>query len=159
MNEYYILTEKAIEAGQLKELILGETPYAYRNKWSVAPGPTDLGDIYEYGICKYAQRHPDFNMRNVLQNLVPELCSTNAGLYAVALIILSETYNCVKNNSCLHLDLQQIASQVHQAIVVRQESLKADMSLGGTGWAEGLLDEMRRLSKNTEEIGGPAFYS
>jgi len=158
MSEYYRLTEQAIEAGQLKNLILGEAPYAYRNKWSAAPGPTDLGDIYEYGICEYAQRHPDYNVKSVIQNLVIELCNSNAGIYAMALIILSETYNFLNNKPCLHLDLRHIASQVNHAIVVRQESLKADMTLGGTGWPEGLLDEMRRLSKNTEEIGGPPFY-
>lgn len=157
MDIYYQLTEKAIAANNLINLILGDAPYAYRNKWSPAPGPTDLCDIYDYGICEYAELHSEYDMKNALQSLVPQLCRTNAGIYAVASIILIETNNCRRGRRCLQLDLQQIASELRQSIKVRQEALRTDMSLGGAGWPNGLLDDLRRLSRNTESIGGPSF--
>ncbi len=159
MNEPYELTRRAIAENELPSLVLGNEPYIYRNKWSPAPGATDLGDIYDFGICEYANQHPSYDMKKAIEELTIVLCQSNAGIYATSIILISEVYNKTHGKSYLGLDLLKLANELRQAIFICRDSLSKDQSLGGFGWPNGLLDEMRRLSKNTEEIGGPAFYN
>jgi hypothetical protein len=69
----------------------------------------------------------------------------------------NEVYNRSEGKPNLHLDVNFLADLLKNAIRVHQNSLKADFSLGGYSWPEGLLDDLRRLSNNTRKFGGPQF--
>ena len=89
----YELTCQAVAANEIDKLVLGLAPYAYFDRWTPASGPTDLLSVYQYGICQYAQLHPDAAMKDKIERLVPVLCQSSFGISAVNMIIFAEDYS------------------------------------------------------------------
>ncbi|HEX5324319.1 MAG TPA: hypothetical protein VFW40_11070 [Capsulimonadaceae bacterium] len=151
----YPVIELAVEANDLKALLLGETPYAYRDRFSPAPGPSDLTSIYS-GMLEYAQNNPDYPMKEKIEQLIPDLLASIEGIDSVATILLCEFLDQIDKRPNLGLNVDQLAQQLKTAIRESQDDLRNYKLLGGWCWPEGLLDDLRRVSGNLVEKGGPA---
>lgn len=153
----YELVAEAVSRGEMEELLLGREPYAFRDRWSPAPGPTDLTTMWTSGICEYVKRNPSFDMKTELEKCFPRLCLSPEGIDAFSTLILMETSNQFRSQSLQLLDLDKAVALLRQAIRDHREELKSFQELGGAGEPEGLLDDLRRVSKVTVSHGGPGF--
>ena len=57
----------------------------------------------------------------------------------------------------LGLPLESIAAELRQSIRVFRFRLEKDRTGVGAEWQDGLFGDLRRLSRNTEGVGGPSF--
>ena len=157
MSDPKLILQKAIEKGELIQLLLGAPEYCYRSRWSPAPGNTDLTELlgfmfHERDLAKKRQWRDD--LLKAL-NLIVE---TYEGLDPVATCILMESLHIARYRQALGLPLDDLAKKLHKGIMQFRERLELDRSGLGDQWSDGMLGEFRRLSKNTVELGGPSFF-
>ncbi len=150
------IVQDAVAKGELDKLLLGEPGYRYLPKWSSAPGGTDLAALITllYDNTATADRS---QVCDDLARALDSIVGTYEGLDPVAGCILLETLRRAENRSPLGLPIEDLATRLRASIDAFRDRLTADRSGNGAGWANGRLDDLRRLSRNTEKYGGPSF--
>jgi hypothetical protein len=78
-------------------------------------------------------------------------------LVAVATIILIETLRLKRGRSALGIQVKELASLLAKSISINNDRLSRDKTGSGAECPDGLLGELRRLSNNTVNLGGPSF--
>jgi hypothetical protein len=150
------IVKAALAKGELDRLLLGAPEYQYRSKYSPAPGNTDLtellGVIYD-GLDGEERR----KATDALVKALEEIGGTYAGIDALATCILVESVRRSSGRPPLGLPLGDLAARLEATIRVFEPRLRADLSGGGQGWPDGVLGDLRRISRNTEKYGGPPF--
>jgi hypothetical protein len=150
------MVKNALEKSELDKLLLGEPGYRYLPKGSPAPGDTDLaaviGILYDHTSEAERQR-----IRDEILKTLNSIVGTYEGLEPVAASILLESLRKMRNRSPFGLPLDDIAAKLRASINAFADRLKADRSGVGAGWPDGRLGELRRLSRNTVDLGGPSF--
>ena len=147
---------KAVNRGELDKLLLGAPEYQYRSKYSPAPGDTDLTELLAvlYDHWDPADRK---NVESQVAKAVYAIIGTYEGIEPVAACVLLESLRKARGKASLGLPLEDIASRLRRSIDAFSEQLRADKTGGGANWPDGRLGDLRRLSRNTEYLGGPSF--
>jgi len=150
------IVEKAISNGELDKLLLGAPEYQYRTRWSPAPGSTDLTEllavIYDRLDAKTREK-----AKLELEFALNKLVHVYEGLEPVATCILIESFRKSKGRPFLNLPIEGLAEKLNKSIHTFESRLRSDNSGSGQQWADGMLGEMRLLSRNTAQVGGPSF--
>jgi hypothetical protein len=146
----------ALSRGELDRLLLGAPEYQYRSKYSPAPGNTDLTELLDViydGLGDGDRRRA----REALVKALDDIGGRYDGIDALATCILVESVRRSGGRSQLGLPLDDLAAKLGATIRAFEPQLRADRSGAGQHWQDGLLGDLRRVSRNTERYGGPAF--
>lgn len=150
------IVKEALKKGELDKLLLGAPEYCYLPNGSPAPGDTDLaaliGTLYAHTTISEKQLIRD-EMLKVLNTIV----DSYEGLEPVAACILLESLQKIRNRSSFGLPLDDLAAKLRTSINAFADHLETDWSGAGASWHDGRLGELRRLSRNTVDLGGPSF--
>lgn len=159
MGKAYDLACQAVAREELEQLFRGVPPYVYRGVWSSSPDPSDLVDLYRYGVCKYAAENPDYDMQGAVECTFPRLLNDANGISAAATLYFQAVLAQEDPEGIppLGLDLPRLSLLLSEAIVKHADVLRNHRTGGGYGWPQGLLDDLRRLSGLAVVHGGPAF--
>lgn len=146
----------ALKKGELDKLLLADPKYQYRSKFSPAPSDTDLTELL---AVIYDNLDPQTRTvaRDALIRALYSLVGDYEGIDAVATCILLEALRKSDGRPTLGLPIDDLAAKLQATIQVFSSRLQADKSGGGRDWPDGLLGDLRRLSRNTEKYGGPSF--
>ncbi len=150
-----MITEAAAK-GELIKLLLGEPGYRYLPKGSPAPGDTDLAAVIGV-LYDFTPESERTHVRDEMLKALNAIVSTYQGIEPVASSILLESLRKMRNRPRLGLPLDDLATKLYDSISAFADRLKSDKSGIGAGWPDGRLGELRRLSKNTVDLGGPSF--
>lgn len=150
------IVNTALAKGELDKLLLGAPEYQYRSRFSPAPGDTDLTELL---AVIYDGLDPQTReaAKDALVKALYALSGTYEGIDAISTCILFETGQKFDRRPPLGLPLEDLAMKLQATIRAFEPRLRADKSGGGRDWPDGLLGDLRRLSRNTEKYGGPAF--
>jgi hypothetical protein len=85
------------------------------------------------------------------------LTGTYEGIDPISTCILLEALRICDGRVPLGLPIDDLASKLQETILTFESRLRADRTAGGKEWTDGLLGDLRRLSRNTENYGGPGF--
>lgn len=146
----------ALARGELDKLLLGAPEYQYRSKYSPAPGNTDLTELLDV-IYGHLGGEEAEKAKDALVKALDGICDTYAGVDATSTCILFETGRKFDGRPALGLPLDRLAGRLAATIRTFEPQLRADKSGGGQNWPDGMLGDLRRLSRNTEKYGGPSF--
>jgi hypothetical protein len=151
-----MILKKALAKGELEKLLLGFPEYRYLPKGSPSPENTDLaallGALYDHTTEDNKAKVRD-NMTKALNTIVQHY----DGLQPVAACILLESLRNARNKPSFGLPLTDLAARLHASINLFSDRLKGDKNGVCSSWPDGRLGELRRLSRNTTELGGPSF--
>ena len=162
------IVRKALERDELDLLLLGGPEYrcflllsALRSSLRYE---NDLGELLQV-LYKSAEDHPEKGIADRLLRAMKKIVEHYEGLTPVARCILYEivarsAVDCFgrpKAQTSLGLPLEEIASELKQSIRVFSFRLEKDKVGVGAEWPDGLLGDLRRLSRNTVRLGGPSF--
>ena len=155
-NPIFIIKD-ALSIGELDKMLLGEPGYCYVPKFSPASGRTDLAALIvalydDMSVCDRAK------IREEMLRALNKFVQTYEGLEPVAGCILIESLRRAQELPALDLPLDELAAKLQKYIGVFAERLKADKEGVGATWPDGRLGEIRRLSRNTRDCGGPTFW-
>lgn len=146
----------ALAKGEIEKLLLGTPEYQYRSRLSPAPGNTDLTEllavIYD-GLDPQSREAA----KDALVKGLYSLSETYEGIDAVATCILIESLRKSNGRSLLGLPIDDLAERLRVTIRAFEPRLRADKGGAGRDWPDGLLGDLRRLSRITENLGGPSF--
>lgn len=157
------IVAKALKRDELDLLLLGPPEYQFFDRW-VDPYNTDLtallGALYSDAVEGRREQ-----IKNRLLAAIMKIVETYDGLFPVAECVLYEAsarsavdwFGRPKANTSLGLPLEEIAAELRQSIRVFAFRLEKDKAGVGANWPDGLLGDLRRLSKNTLTLGGPSF--
>jgi hypothetical protein len=150
------MIKEAVAKGELVKLLLGEPGYCYLPKGSPAPGNTDLAAVIGvlYDFMPEADRP---RVRDEMVKALSTIVSRYEGLEPVASSILLESLRKMRNRTPFGLPLDDLAVKLRESINAFADRLREDRSGIGASWADGRLGELRRLSRNTVDLGGPSF--
>lgn len=148
------IVKRAVRENHLDRLLLGKPEYSYLPKWSPAPGNTDLTTLLSF-IYDEPLGISDEEIRDRLLNAVNRIISLYEGLFPVATIILIESLRLSDRRIILGLPLDEISSSLSKSIDEFKQRLSNDKTEYGMQWDDGMLGEMRRISNNIVELGGP----
>jgi hypothetical protein len=157
------IVRKALKKGELDLLLLGRPEYQYIDRW-VDPYNTDLTALLRALYWDFAEGQRE-QIKNRLFAAIKKIVNSYEGLFSVAGCVLYETaarssvdsFGRPKPETSLGLPLDEIAAELRQSIRVFSFRLEKDKTGVGAQWPDGLLGDLRRLSKNTERLGGPSF--
>jgi len=151
------IVESAITANALCELILGRAPYIYLPVGSPAPGNTDLSILLSalYDELKGLDRE---RLRTDYENALCRALKMEEGIGPVAYAVVFEALRKSKSRAPMNIALNDLAEKLRQSIHLHWDMLSHDFSGAGRGWANGWLGELGRLSRLSEELGGPRFF-
>jgi hypothetical protein len=148
------IVRKALAENNLDLLLFGKQGYSYLPKWSSAPGNTDLTTllsvIYDTPLG-YAKEDIVAKMIYAVNQIV----FSYEGLFPVATVILIETLRVNNGRPILGLPLNEIATILRESILKYRYNLITDKTGPGNQWEDGMYGEMRRISDNIVELGGP----
>jgi len=150
------IVAKALQADQLDELLLGRSPYAYLPRWSPSDENTDLTILLnilyknDFGVSKEV-------ICSRLVTAARRITGSYEGLFPVATLILFEAGHRARNDVTVGLPLNDLAADLGSAISKYRSRLIADKSGPGSQWEDGRLGDLRRLSDNSRDVGGPGF--
>ena len=147
---------KAIERDELDRLLLGKLEYQFFDRWSGSPYNTDLVPLLNV-LYRFCGEHQQEQTKNRLLSAINKIVDTYDGLDPVAVCILFETGRRSDDRPTLGLPQEDIAAELRQSIRVFSFRLEKDKTGAGDEWPDGRLGDLRRLSKNTERLGGPSF--
>jgi hypothetical protein len=146
----------ALAAGDLCGLLIGKPEYAYLPVRSLAPGDTDLaallGALYDETNVSERER-----IRADYEAALMSALESYSGIGPVAYAILFEALRQERSRRPMNIALGAIAERLRDAIQLHREELSLDFSGAGNGWSNGWIGELERLSKLSEELGGPSF--
>lgn len=150
------IVRNALERDELNLLLLGRPEYQYFDRWSSSPYNTDPVALLDtlYRLVQESQRP---QIRDRLLGAIKKIVDTYDGLTPVAGCILFEAGRKSDKRPMLGLPLEEIAAELRQSIRVFRFRLEKDKTGVGAQWPDGLLGDLRRLSRNTEQLGGPSF--
>lgn len=150
-----IVTE-ALKKNELDKLLLGAPEYCYLPQGSPASGATDLaaliGTLYARTTISEKKMIRD-GMLKALNSIV----DSYEGLEPVAACILLESLQKIRYRSTFGLPLDDLAIKLQTCINSFNGRLESDRSGVGASRPDGRLGELRRLSRNTVDLGGPSF--
>jgi hypothetical protein len=150
------IVDKALERDELDLLLLGKSEYQFFDRWSSSPYNTDLVAILD-ALYRFAGEDQREQIKKRLLGAIKKIVDTYEGLVPVAGCILLESGRRSENRPTLGLPLKEIAAELMQSIRLFSFRLEKDKTGVGAQWPDGLLGDLRRLSKNTERVGGPSF--
>lgn len=146
----------ALQANALEALLLERPPYTYLPHGSPATGASDLTVLLDSLYDGTFSLSKD-EIKDRLFKTLSHLVNTYEGLPAVAACILFESHRVSRNAPALGLPVADLAKELKASIDRFRSRLVADRNGEGAHWRDGLLGELRRLSNNAHDIGGPAF--
>ena len=151
------LIYRALDKNQLCDLLLGSSNYRYLPKGSPSPYGTDLAALLGtlYDTCPLERRQ---ETARKLETSVRQIVKTYEGIIPTSIVILVEALAQRNGNSPFGLPIASLASELKQSIANFRGQLAQDKTGGGRNWPDGLLGELRRLSVNVSELGGPPFF-
>lgn len=152
------LARRALLTGEVEQLLVGSPPYVIRHRFSSSTTPTDLPLLFDQGIYPLASDLGAGPLRDSIMVAIPKLTATNAGILALAFVVLLEAMRRARGAFSLELDLSVLALALRSAIEERWEALANDSSLGGGAWSDGLLGELHRIAVNSARFGAPPFF-
>ena len=150
------LVRKALEKDELDLLLLGKPEYQFLPKWSPASSDTDVIALLE-ALYYCTEQYTQAVLRDHLLNAINKIVWTYEGLDPVVCCILSEMVRRSEGRPSLGLPLEEIASDLRQSIRIFSFRLEKDKTGEGAQWPDGLLGDLRRLSRNVQNLGGPSF--
>jgi len=148
------LLRRALKHGRLAQVLLGAPGYRYLPRYTMSAGHTDLPallDVYYSLDNEYSRQE----LGKRLNEAIVTAMERYEGIVAAACCILCEVVT--PDNKRLGLDLDGLAISLRGMIAYNALRLRSDKSGGGRNWPDGLLGDLRRLSRNTVERGGPPF--
>lgn len=150
------IVSRAIAESALDKLLLGAEGYRYLPGWSPATGCTDLTELLAvlYDLWPKDDRQ---RVCKALSESLTRLVSTYDGLEPVATCILFESLRKFRKRNPLGLPVDELAAQLRASIERFAARLTSDKRGDGSRWPDGWMGELRRLSRNTVELGGPGF--
>ncbi len=146
----------ALSKKEFDKLLLGASEYQYRSRLSPAPGNTDLTELLAVIYDRLDPQTKEIARDSLVESL-RSLCDTYEGIEAVSACILFESVRKSSGKAVLGLPLDELAEKLHATIEAFRLRLQADKSGAGKYWPDGILGDLRRLSRNTERYGGPSF--
>jgi hypothetical protein len=151
-----VIVRNALAKGELDRLLLGAPEYCYRSRFSPAPGNTDLTELLD---VLYDRRTPADKqaVRGDLIAALNRIVGAYEGLEPVATCILYESLRKARDRPTLDLPLDDLADKLRVGVERFRSDLQEDKSGEGREWPDGCLGMFRRLSRNTEQLGGPSF--
>jgi hypothetical protein len=158
MNEHVDpnqIIHDAIDKHEVDDLLLGRPAYQYLPKQSPSPWGTDLVELLTIIVDNNYSEH----VRSELLSAVDRIVTTYDGLIPVALCLLFDSVRSVNNSKNLGLERDQVAARLRKGVDIHKERLRRDKTGGGSDWEDGLLGELRNLSRNTVSVGGPPFVT
>ncbi|MEN6449431.1 MAG: hypothetical protein ABFC96_02985 [Thermoguttaceae bacterium] len=150
------IVRKAIERDEVDLLLLGKPGYKFLPKWSPAPGDTDLTALLS-ALRGLVGKYPHGEIRDLLYRAIRKIVGTYEGLDPVACCLICEAVNRSEGKSSFELPVDEIAAELRQSIMAFRSRLERDKTGFGAEWPDGMLGDLRRLSRNTEHKGGPSF--
>lgn len=150
------IVNAALAKGEIEKLLLGTPEYQYRSKWSPAPGDTDLTELLAV-TYDWLDPQPREAAKEALVKGLYALSDTYEGIEAIAACILLESLRRSKGRPLLGLPIDDLAERLQVTIRAFEPRLRADKVGAGRDWPDGLLGDLRRLSRITENLGGPSF--
>lgn len=150
------IVSTALAKGEMDKLLLGMPGYQYRSKYSPAPGNTDLTELLAVIYDRLDPRMRDA-AKDALQRALYALSGSYEGIDPISTCILLEAVRGSDGRLNLGLPIEDLAEKLHATIRTFETRLRADTSGGGRDWPDGLLGDLRRLSRNTQKYGGPPF--
>jgi hypothetical protein len=159
------LVRNALEKDELDLLLLGKPEYQYLPKWSPSPYNTDVATLLDV-LYHLVGQYPRDQIRERLYGAIKKVVATYEGVYPVAGCILLESsaqspvdlLGQANRQNAIGLPLEEIANELRASIERFKSRLAGDKSGDGWKWPDGLLGDLRRLSKNTKRLGGPSFW-
>ncbi len=155
-NDPFQIVSRAIAESELDKLLLGAEGYQYLPAWSPSTGCTDLTELLAVLYDKWPKDDRQ-RVYDALYDALKCLVTKYEGLEPVATCILIESLRKSRNRNPLGLPIEELATELRSNIERFAARLKADKSGDGSRWQDGWLGELRRLSRNTVELGGPLF--
>ena len=150
------IVRTAAQKGELDKLLLGSQEYCYRPPWSPAPGNTDLTELLAVLYDRWDPADKE-HVQEQIARAVYAIVGTYQGIEPVAMCVLLESLRTARGKPSLGLPLDDITAKLRASIDTFSERLRADKGGGGANWPDGRLGDLRRLSRNTEDLGGPSF--
>ena len=162
------IVDMAVSKDTFDLLLLGKAEYRCFSLDSAMrsgnPYDNDLGEVLDE-LYRYARRNPEENIGERLLAGMMKIVDTYEGLTALAQGILFEAFAMSrvddfgqsKPNRGLGFPLDGIAEELKRSIQVFSSRLMNDRAGVGEEWPDGVLGDLRRLSRNTESVGGPRF--
>jgi len=150
------IVQNAVSRGELDKLLLGTTEYRYRSKWSPAPGDTDLTELLAV-LCDRWNPTEKERINDDLTRALYAVVGTYEGLEPVATFILFESGRKADGDGHFGVPLDRLSAELQSSIKAYSGRLRSDKSGAGRNWPDGWLGELRRLSRVTDELGGPSF--
>jgi hypothetical protein len=150
------IVRAALAKGEFEQLLLGAPEYQFRSKYSPAPGNTDLTELLE---VVFDRLDPEDRKvaRDALVEALRSLSGTYDGIVAIATCLLIEMLRRSDGRNTLGLPVEELGTKLQATIRAFEPRLRADKTNGGDIWPDGLLGDLRRLSRITEGYGGPSF--
>ena len=122
-----VLTENAYQAGELKNLFLGESPYAFDNlKHIPANVLSDVGAIIDQGIYEI-YRSGNIAVVSMLEKAIYELLDYNSAysIWTAYFVLRYQYRNEIKNGSPFKIVTHQLCKAVSNCINENKELLSS----------------------------------
>jgi hypothetical protein len=152
------IVKTAMTRAEVDKLLLGQQPYQYRSRYSPAPGNTDLTELLDVIYNRLDPNTRDQAKAGLIAAL-NSLGGTYDGIQPIATCILYEAGHCGDRRPTLGLPLENLARVLEITIRAFENRLRTDKSGLGDRFVDGVLGNLRRMSRITQEYGGPSFCS
>jgi hypothetical protein len=149
-------TSLAYKNDEVPKLLLGETPYQCESQFLHEGMTTDISMLRRTGLEPY--KLLDNQMEEKLIPALYEVLNSPKGIRTVASFILLESKARFRKQLSFNLDLEKLAKTLNQQIALNKEQLSKVKLYGGDGYTDGLLGELKRVSKITTQYNGPNFW-
>ncbi len=155
-NDPQRIVRAALTNGEIDRLLLGAPEYQYLPKYSPAPGNTDLVDLLTV-IYDGLDAENRATAKAALEKAIRSLSGVYEAIDAIATCIFLEAKRRSDGRSTLGLPIEEFAGKLQATIRTFEARLRADKTGGGWNERDGVLGDLRRLSRITESHGGPPF--
>lgn len=150
------IVEAALRRNDFVNLLLGSADYCYKSRWSPAPGDTDLTELLDEIYDGLAPPRREVAAKMLASALV-DMQGTYEGMEPTATCILLESMRKKEGRESFNLPLLDMANQLQKTIDLYKEKLTADKRGGGQYHSDGLYGDLRRISANIVNLGGPSI--
>ena len=146
----------ALSKGEIDKLILGTPEYQYRSRFSPAETGSDLTEILAV-IYDGLDAQKRKAARDELEKALLAIADSYEGIDPISTCILLESLRKSDGRPTLGLPINDLAKRLQATIHRFEGQLRGDKSGGGRDSPDGLLGDLRRLSRSTVKHGGPSF--